>query len=256
MKRVLSVMFTLVVVLCFSIESASGQSDSVDELLKNAGEKFDEGEEQEAIEIYNEVLGLDSENHEALWNISLLYAREGFRQESEDDQERYFRKAIEAAEKSVELHPDKGHSYYALAVAIGRMTEVMGTRDRIRAAHDIKEYAEKAAEMIPDYAPAWHLLGVWHSDVANVSRAERTAARFVSSGLPDGSNEKAEEYLKKAMELDEESILIRLDLARHYLQVGEDEKAKPILEQILEMETKTKDDPGKVEEARELLEDL
>lgn len=123
-------------------------------------------------------------------------------------------------------------------------------------AHEIREHLEKAAEYEPDFAPVWHLWGVWHSDVANISSAERTAASLISEGIPEADNETAEEYLKKAIELDDEHILFRLDLARHYLEIGEDEKAKEVLEKLIELEPQTKDDPGKLDEANELLENL
>jgi FimV-like protein len=237
-------------------QSGDLSSEEIEEMVKEASEKFDQGEEEESLELFLKVLEADGENYDALWNTSIIYARMGFRLDSESEMEEYFEKALEYAEKAKEYHSDKGRSYYAYAVALGRMTEVIGTRDRIRAAHDIGENVSKAAELEPDYAPIWHLYGVWHSDVANVSRAERTAARLVSGGLPDGSNEKAEEYLNKAIEMDEESILFRMDLARHYIEIGEDDKAREVLEAILEMEPRTKDDPDKLKEAEELLGDL
>lgn len=237
-------------------QSSSFTPSTIDSLTTLAKEKFDNGEEQEAMAMYERVLEMDSENFEALWNSSILYAREGYRLDDKSAQEVKFRKALELAEKVVELHPDKGHSYYALAVAKGRMTEVLGTRDRIRAAHAIRDNIEKAAEMIPEEPLVWHLWGVWHSDVSNVGRAERWAARFISRGLPKASSEKAEEYLSRAIEMDGTSILFRLDLVHHYIEVGEDDKAREILEELILMNPKSKDDPQKIEDARKLLEDL
>ncbi len=232
-------------------------NDEIEDLLNRAEEKFENKDEQGALELYLQVLDKDSENYEALWNASLNYSRIGFRFDDEEDQERYFEKAIELAEKSLELYPEKGKPHYVKAVALGRMADLISTRDRISTAHDIRDYADKAIELDPNYAPAWHLLGVWHSEVANVGRAERTAARFISQGIPDGaSNETAEEYLEKAIDLDPDNIITRLDLARHYLRAGEDEKAIPVLEEILDMEPIYKDDPEHLEEAEELLSNL
>lgn len=249
--------YTLIFMLLgFHSTSVSQFSLPVDSLTVLAKEKFDEGEEDDALTMYEKVLEKDPENYDALWNAAILHAREGYRLDDEGDQEEKFLKAMQLAEKVVELHPNKGHSWYAYAVAKGRMTEIIGTRDRIRAAHEIKDSIEKASEMIPEEALVWHLWGVWHSDVANVSRGERMAARFISRGLPKASNEKAEEYLKRAVEMDENSILFRLDLARHYIETGEDEKAKNILDEVVQMKPHSKDDPQKLEEAQRLLEYL
>lgn len=239
----------------FFVPAQSGNLsvEDINELVEVASEKFDRGDEEESLELFLKVLEADSENYIALWTSSLIYARMGYRLESESEMEEYYEKAMEHAEKAKEYHSDKDKSYYVYAVALGRMTDLMSTRDRIRAAHDIKENVEKAIEMEPDYAPIWHLYGVWHSDVANVSRLERIAARFISGGLPRGSNEKAEEYLKKAIQMNEDRILFRMDLARHYMEVGENEKAADVLEMVLDMEPRTKYDPRKLEEARELL---
>ncbi len=237
-------------------QSSSYSTSSIDSLTSLAKEKFNSGEESEAMSLYEDVLEMDPQNYEALWNSSVLYASEGYRLDDEREQEEKFKKALELAEKAVELHPDKGYSYYAYAVAKGRMTEVLGKRDRIRAAHVIRDNIEKAAELIPEEPLVWHLWGVWHSDVSNVSRAERWVARFISGGLPEASNETAEEYLKKAVELDETSILFRWDLAHHYIAVGEDEKAIEVLEELIHMEPQRKDDPQKIENAKILLDDL
>lgn len=255
MKRFL-VFIVLILISVTPYVLNAQSSDNIKEKLERAEKKFQNGDEEKSLNLYLEVLDSEAENYKALWNSSLIYARMGFRMENESDQKEYFNKALEKAEKVMEYHDDKGHSYYVYAVAIGRMTDLMGSRDRVRAAHDIEKALEKAVELIPDYATVWHLYGVWHSDVANVSRAERVAARLISGGVPDASNEKAEKYLIKAIEMDEESILFKLDLARHYLEIGEDEKAKPVLEEIIEMEAKTKNDPNKLEEAKELLKEI
>lgn len=238
-----------------SLHAQSADSDDIESLLARAEEKFEDHDDEGSLELYLRVLYKDDENLEALWNAAVMNVRIGFRQDDEDAQKRYYEEAFELAEKALELYPDDGYTNFAWAAAQGRMADHINTRDRIRAAHDIEEKISVAAEKEPDYAPIWHLWGVWHSEVANVSRAERTAARFISGGLPDGSNDTAEEYLKKAIELDEENILFRLDLARHYLETGDDEEAVSLLRDIVDMEPKSEDDPEYIREAEELLND-
>lgn len=246
--------------LCFSISTGPTTlfASNIQDLLKKADEQMEQMNEEGALDTYLEILQLDSGQYDALWNASLLHATIGNRFEVEARKKEYFERAVELAEKSVETHPNRGHPYYALAVAKGRMTDVAGTRARIRLAYAVEENVKKAIERMPDHAPSWHLYGVWHSEVANVSRAERFAARFISRGLPDGSSHKAEEYLLKAVELDPESILIRLDLARYYERTGNRSKAVAALEELFTMdpEPKIKDDHEYLEDAREMLENL
>jgi predicted Zn-dependent protease len=92
--------------------------------------------------------------------------------------------------------------------------------------------------------------------VANLNRVSRFAARFISDGLPEASNQKAAEYLKKSMELNPESILIHYDLAKHYIRSGQKERAIPILEHLLTLEPTIKDNKRHMKEAREWLNEL
>jgi len=247
---------TLAFFLSFSPASFAQNGERVDSLLNKAKEQVDSFDEREAIETYKKILEKDSENFEALWNISVLHSTVGFRAGEEKKQEEYFNKAVDYAEKAVQEYPEEGLSYYALAVAKGRISELKGNKERIQLSHEVQENIQKAVDKMPDHALSWHLYGVWQSEVANVGGAERFAANFISEGIPDASNEKAEEYLKKAMELDPDSILIRYDLAMHYVRSDQEDKAIPVLEELLTIEPELKDGKRHLDEAEKLLNDL
>jgi tetratricopeptide (TPR) repeat protein len=258
MTKYLKAIMVLILLILFMPPKAEGvPNDEINGMIEKAEQKVEDMKEEEALEIFKDVLKEDPENYKALWNTSLLTTRKYYRVDDEDEQLEGFKEALEIAEKTLDLYPDKGHSHYVYAVAKGRYADLEGTRDMIEASHDIGEHVEKATDLIPDYAPVWHLYGVWHSDIANVNSAERAAARLVSEGLPDEAEEdKAEKYLKKAIDMMPESILFRVDLAKHYRDIGEDEKAIEVLEEASTMEVKMMDDNDKKEEAKELLEEM
>ena len=56
--------------------------------------------------------------------------------------------------------------------------------------------------------------------------------------------------------MDGESFLFKLDLVRHYIEMDEEDKARPLLEEILDMQPRTKDDPSNQKKAEELLEEI
>lgn len=234
----------------------SSSSETIDEMLEKANNLHMSGEEQQSLEVYLDVLDRESGNIEALWSATVLHTKIGHRQDSEEEMADHYEKAEELAGRALDQHSDDGYAYYAKAVATARMTEIMDTAGKIEASHEIKENIEKASERLPDFAPAWHLYGVWHSDVANVSGAEKAAAGLFSGGIPDASNVTAEEYLKKAVEMNEKNILFRLDLAKHYLKVDNEKDAIEQLQRILDLEPQMKDDPGYIEEAKDLLEEI
>ncbi|MDZ7721082.1 MAG: tetratricopeptide repeat protein [Balneolaceae bacterium] len=230
--------------------------DSVDELLRKASRQADEMNETGALKTYMEILERDSDHYKALWNASLLHSVIGHRLDNKNDQQNYFEKATELAEKAVEHYPDRVHPYYVLAVAKGRISDIVGTRTRIKLSHEIEDNVQKALDRNPNHAPSWHLYGVLQSEVANLSRVSRFASRFISDGLPEASNQKAEEYLKRALKLNPKSILFYYDLAKHYIRSGQEKRAIPVLEKLLTLEPTIKDNKRHINEARELLDEL
>ena len=225
---------------------------AIEEQLETAYELHMSGNEQASLNIYTDVLSKDDDNLEALWNASILHSKKGYRATSDEIAESEYEKALNLAKRAVELYPESGHAYYSLAVGIGRMSLLEGPANKVRASRDIKENIEKAIERVPNFAPVWHLYGVWHSDIANLSGTIKAAATLFG-GIPDASNEKAEEYLSKAITLDSDNILFRLDFAKHYRKVGQPEKARELLEAILATEPQMKDDPTYIQEAEEML---
>ena len=233
-------------------------SSGTDSLLTKAGELFSQSSENEALEIYLKALKSDPENFEALWRTSLIYARVGYRYDSKEEMMEKYRQALQYAEKALRLYPEKGYSHFVYAVANGRISDVSDSQTRIKKSHIVKKHAEKAVELLPKYAPAWHLLGLWHSKVANVGSAKQFAAGLFSDGLPDGaSNKKAVEYIQKAIELQpEQTLRYKLDLARHYERAGEEEKATNILKEIVQLKPNNDIDRWNLERAQQLLEEL
>lgn len=250
----------LLLIICLFLTSPLLYADTgneIEEMLKEAAAMAESGDDAGAMELFKKALEIDSERMEVLWNLSVLYSQQGLRSDDNSQQESDFKTADEYADKCVDLHPDEAPCHFAKALSVGRLADIAGTRDRIRKSKVVKEHVDKAVEINPDFYRAWHLLGVWHTEVANLSRGERFAARALYGGAPDGaSNEKAKESFEKAMELNSESILIHLDFARFYIEIDEEEKAIPLLEKLLDLEPKLKDDERHQEKARNLLEDI
>ncbi len=228
-------------------------NDSTDLLLEEAGKYFNAGDEDEALRLYLSVITIEPQNYEALWNSSFIYTRKGRQQTTYENQRAYYEIAREFARITLDNHQDKPRSYYVYAVSsLGLADDMPNSSERIELLHKIKEYGEIAITMDPEYAPAWHMIGVWHSNLANVSRTNRIAARLLHGSLPDGAtNEKAVEHFEKAIRLDPNVIIFRLDLAQHFQEQGKKEKAIPLLESIFTMNAVSSYDQLNVKEAKE-----
>ncbi|MBO6584513.1 MAG: tetratricopeptide repeat protein [Gracilimonas sp.] len=251
-------------ITCFLMFSAAAtsiqaqQSAHPDSLLQKAHSYFNQSLEQQALAAYLDVLKADGDNFEALWHTSLIYARVGYRYDSEQEMMENYQKALTYAEKTLELYPDEGYAHFVYAVANGRISDLSDSQTRIKKSHVVKKHAQKAVELLPNYAPAWHLLGLWHSKIANVGSARQFAAGLFSDGLPEGaSNQKAVEYMQKAIRLQpEQTLRYKLDLARHYERAGENNKAIQTLKEIVQIAPKNDIDKWNLERARDLLKKL
>jgi|AntRauTorckE6833_2_1112554.scaffolds.fasta_scaffold00225_5 FimV-like protein len=255
-KKYLLVVFFLI--MGTSDYTNAQSSTDIDTLLFNAQELFDQTSENEALDTYLKVLQKDANNFEALWHTSLLYARIGYRMNSESEMNTYYQKSLDYAEQTLEKYPDKGLSHFVYGVANGRISDISGSKVRIEKSHIVKKHAKKAVEMLPKYAPAWHLLGLWHSKVANIGSGQRFAAGIFSKGVPSGaSNEKAEEYIKKALELKPDQVIrFKLDLARHYERSGQKQKAINTLQEVLNESPQNEIDQWNLRRAEKFLDTL
>lgn len=248
------------ILLCLFITdlNMAQETTSSDALAGKAALFFENAQEEEALKTYLNLLNNDPDHFDALWHTALLYARIGYRTNSEQQREDYYKKSLEYAKKTLDQYPDSGYAHFVYAVAQGRISDVSGSSTRIEKSHIVKDHAQKAVELLPDYGPAWHLLGIWNSEVANVGTAQRLAANIFSNGLPDGaSNDKAEEYIKKAMELKPEQVIrFKLDLARHYDRLGQKQKAIDILTEVTQESPRNDIDEWNLQRAKKLLREL
>ncbi len=255
-KIVVSILAALLISVWLVPSSIFAQpSEPTETLLNRASVNIDAGDEERALAIYRDILMWEPANYEALWNASLLYTRKGHYQQTERRKINYFTRARELAVIAIEVHPDKPRSHYVYGISTATLVDLMpNSAERIQLIWDIRKHANRAAELDPNYAPTWHLLGIWNSKLANTSRAERLGARMIYGRLPDdASHAKAEEYLKRAIRLDPNEILFHVDLAQHYMASGQHTKAKPILERVLVMNTVSESDRFYMAEARENL---
>lgn len=214
-------------------------------------------QEEQALDLYLQILEQNPNNFEALWRSSFLYSRIGNRLENEDKQKEYFNKAIGLAKQALKEDSASTHSNFVMSVAMGRKALISGARDRVAAARDIKKYVDRALKYDSTNSGAWHVLGRWHFKIDNLSWIERAAANTLFGGVPDGaSSKKAAEAIEKAIELRDDYLLYYYDLARIYDELGREQKAISTCETALAKPEKSPDDPKIKQDCRELIKDL
>ena len=120
----------------------------------------------------------------------------------------------------------------------------------------VRSEAVEATRLNPRYALAWHVLGRWHFEIANLNILLRTLAEAVYGKMPEASFEKAIEYMSKAVQLEPGNALFHAELGRAYLAVGRTADAKRELEKSLTLPRRSRDDAGAQDRAKQALREL
>jgi tetratricopeptide (TPR) repeat protein len=245
---------SILIGLCIFPLGISAQDTAQTE--RRADSLYEEHQEAPALELYEQVLAESPHHFEALWRSSFLYSRLGNRQDGEDNQKEYYTKAIDLAKRALTVDSTHTQSNFVMSVAMGRQALISGSREKVSASRAIKKYADRAIKYDSTNAGAWHVLGRWHFKVANLSWLERTAANTLFGGIPDASNEKAAEYIQKAMALDEEYVLYYYDLARVFKELGRDVNAIETCQKAIELPVLVPGDMKIKEQCKQLIDDL
>jgi tetratricopeptide (TPR) repeat protein len=228
-------------------------SQDVNQLLKEAQVQESLLHENEAFLRYADVLKKDPANLVALYKCSELSSRIGARQRDKEKMTAYFIAARNYATAALSINPNSSEANCAMAFALGRISRVSTTKERVILAKDVKHYAENAIRLDPSNFRAYHILGRWQYDVSDLNLAERSFARVFYGKLPDASLNEAIADFEKSRSLNPAFILNYYELARSYHRMGEDKKAIANLRIVLTLPDLIYDDTRIKVIARQLL---
>lgn len=178
---------------------------------------------------------------------------------SDDEQaERWFGQAEEYARRAVAADSASLEARYWLSAALGRKALLEGARTRVRLAGEIRDLADWILARDSTHAGAHHVLGMWHAEIRSLRSVTRFFAEHLLGGdeFDDASWDAAIRHLERAVELDPDMLLFRLDLARVTAQRDRREDARAQLREILERPSIHPIDPRMKQEAQELLKSM
>ncbi|SKB00092.1 TPR repeat-containing protein [Prosthecobacter debontii] len=164
--------------------------------------------------------------------------------------------ALGYAQRAVKAAPKEGDGYLSMAIVYGKMTPLLGNREKIELSKKIKEASEKAVQLAPQNDYAWHMLGRWHQALAGMGSLTRSLAQLVYGELPEASHEEAIRCFKKAIQLNSERLIHYIELGRTYAQMGDTAQARQWIEKGLAMPNREKDDPETKSRGRRTLNSL
>lgn len=188
-----------------------------------------------ALARYEAALAAEPTYGPALWRASLEAVDLGEQSRDAAQRRTLYAKAEGYARRAVTASPNAADAHFALARALGRAALMMGKRDRVKYAADVRAHAMKALELDARHPGALHVMGMWHAEVMRLSGLERFFAKNLLGGkVFDSANwNEAVSYMERAVAAEPDRITHRLDLGRVYADVGNKAKAREQLEWVV-----------------------
>ncbi len=209
---------------------------------------------KEGLAVFQKLVQLDSSNAEYLANASYFYSRYGRQQATEAEQMKYYKTGVQLARKAIKADEKNAEGHYAHALALGRINENAGSKQKIANAKMIKLEAERAIQLNSKHAGAYHILGRWHRTVASFSAIERTMINAFFGGVPPGGTfADAVANFQKAIVLEPKYMLHQFELAQTYYDMGKKTEARLWAQKALECPLRTEDDKKTKIDCEELI---
>jgi tetratricopeptide (TPR) repeat protein len=210
---------------------------------------------EEALPHYLAAVGPDSSNYEALWKAARTQIDLAEAEPDEGRRNRFSRSAEALARKAIKVNPNDAEAHFNLARALGRRALSVGVRDRIKFATEVRAEALEALRLDDDHPGALHVMGVWNAEVMRLNGVSRFFAKNVLGGkvFGEASWDRAISYMERAVAVDPERIVHRLDLGKIYLDRGDKAKAREQFELVVGGRRVDYNDPATKREAEAAL---
>jgi tetratricopeptide (TPR) repeat protein len=225
------------------IAALLAQGDAFDARLDNA----------RALQSYLQAEKLGATDPDTLTHVARQYALLMNDAQSDDQQRRLGEKALEYSKRAVAENPAHAKSVLSVAICYGRLVRFQDTRTKIEYSRYVKDYAEKALKLDPTDSYAWHVLGAWNYELAQMGAFSRAIVKVVYGGMPPASNEEAERLFRKAVELAPERVSHHAELGRTLAALGKKNEARLELNKALALPSREKDDAESKKRATETL---
>jgi len=236
--------------------AAFAQQSDVQQLIQQ-GDAYDaQLDNKRALDAYLQAEKLGSRDAETLRRVARQYALLMNDVTSADRQRELGEKALDYAKRSVAADPQDAQAQLSAAICYGRLVSLVGSRTKVEYSRLIKQHADRALQLDPSDSYAYHVLGVWNYELAQMGTFLRAIVKIVYGGVPPASNEEAVRLFKKAVEIAPERVSHHVELGRAYLALGLKQLARAELQKGLALPSREKDDPESKKRATEALASL
>ena len=171
-------------------------------------------------------------------------------QAKDPEKRAWYERAERLASQAIAKDPNNPEAYFERARALGRLAQYMGILEALAQgmAPRIKGDLEKALKLKPDHAGAMVALALWHFELVQKG--------FLVAATQGADRNQVEPLMKRAIQLEPEGIIHRVEYARVLAAWGRKEEARKQLEVALSLRPQTAADRYDQERARKALAEL
>ena len=246
----------VMMVFCLFAGLVHGENTQLQELLVQ-GERHEQKQEtKQAIEVYLAAEKLAPENAEIQVRLAKQHSDLIFESKDKAEQKRLAEKCLVYARQALALAPNNPRAQLAVAACLAKNFPYADNQTKVNYSREVKERTERAIALDPKQDLAYHMLGRWHYEVADMNFVIKGLMKLLYGGLPKGTNEEAKKCFEKAIELAPSRIIHRLELARVQLRLGQKAAAIRTLQEAKKLTPTDKDDLDASESVRDKLRKL
>lgn len=227
--------------------------------IEQGDEYFSSFDNRSALKSYLNAYKLAPDNYDVLFRLARSFndlGEEYYEYGKKDSSEVMIKKAIEFSEKLKNNYPDSASCYAFLAMSYGNQALYKGGKDKIKLAHKIEDNAKKSLRINSDQYLSYVILGIYYRQIADLSWFERMFANTFFGDVPDGTFEQSVEMFKKALDVRPRTIVASYQLALTYSLMGDKEKEKKLLEELITYPQKNFRDKFAIKKSKKRLKEL
>ncbi len=250
-KLVFFVITSLIFSICVVAQSST-------ELLQNATTLQKQLKEEEALQVYKQVLTSDETNMMALVKCAELSTSIGNRQRDKALRDQYFTEAKECADKALALDSNNADAIYVQALSFANASTTETENKKIVAAvKQIKHFADKGLSLDQNHALLNYMEGKWHLEMLDLNWLKKAALKtFYGDGLAQPDLDSAIYYLEKCRRLSPYFVQNYADLAKAYRMKNRPSDEIDVLTRLVKLPNRTADDAAIKEQGKKRLQEL
>lgn len=229
---------TIISFILLTLASIGGSAQSAKGDIEAGDREYAAMRAETALASFERALSAEPDNFEALWKASrsALDLASG-PLPSHERRTQLFRNGESYARRALALRPNDAEGYFALARAMGKSSQSLGVRDKVKYATAIRRNALDCIRLNPRHSGCHHILGVWNAEVMRLGSFERMIARNFLGGRALGSASwpNAQRYLEEAIALAPDRIIHHLELGDVYRDRGNIAPARREYETVIRL---------------------